>query len=110
VPHGALQSALADRRVRSLMASVGARGAKVGNGPADTRVAGQARRFRELLGHNSAEMTMRYIEVALSDLQRECLLARLQPRHLSLGKLARNCGREDPTGSSRHVNRVIRRE
>src|ERR1700730_16285766 len=35
-----------------------------------------------LLGHTSAEMTMRYIDVALSDLQREYLLARSQPRHL----------------------------
>jgi integrase len=36
----------------------------------------------KLLGHTSAEMTMRYIDVALSDLQREYLLARSQPRHL----------------------------
>jgi hypothetical protein len=36
----------------------------------------------KLLGHTSAEMTMRYIDVALSDLQREYLLARSRPRHL----------------------------
>src|SRR5467141_83599 len=36
----------------------------------------------KLLGHTSPEMTMRYIDVALSDLQREYLLARSQPRHL----------------------------
>jgi len=36
----------------------------------------------KLLGHTSAEMTMRYIDVALSDLQQEYLLARSQPRHL----------------------------
>ena len=36
----------------------------------------------KLLGHTSADMTMRYIDVALSDLQQEYLLARSQPRHL----------------------------
>ncbi|HYW46864.1 MAG TPA: tyrosine-type recombinase/integrase [Bryobacteraceae bacterium] len=36
----------------------------------------------KLLGHTSADMTMRYIDVALADLQREYLLARSQPRHL----------------------------
>src|ERR1700694_422806 len=35
----------------------------------------------KLLGHTSSEMTMRYIEVALSDLRREFDLARSQPRH-----------------------------
>src|SRR5713226_4116175 len=36
----------------------------------------------KLLGHTSPEMTMRYIEVALSDLRREFDLARSKPRHL----------------------------
>ena len=36
----------------------------------------------ELLGHASPEMTMRYLEVTLSDLQREFQLARTHPRHL----------------------------
>jgi site-specific recombinase XerD len=36
----------------------------------------------KLLGHTSSDMTMRYIDVALSDLQREYLTARSQPRHL----------------------------
>jgi integrase len=36
----------------------------------------------ELLGHASPEMTMRYLEVTLSDLQREVQLARSHPRHL----------------------------
>jgi hypothetical protein len=36
----------------------------------------------ELLGHTSPEMTMRYLEVTLSDLQREFQLARSQLRHL----------------------------
>jgi integrase len=37
----------------------------------------------KLLGHTSPEMTMRYIDVTLSDLQREFRLARSQPRHLA---------------------------
>ena len=36
----------------------------------------------KLLGHTSPEMTMLYIEVALTDLQREFQQARLKPRHL----------------------------
>jgi hypothetical protein len=36
----------------------------------------------KLLGHTSPEMTMSYIEVALSDLRREFDLARSKPRHL----------------------------
>jgi site-specific recombinase XerD len=36
----------------------------------------------KLLGHTSPEMTMRYLDVALTDLQREFLLARSRPRHL----------------------------
>ncbi len=35
----------------------------------------------KLLGHRSPEMTIRYIDVSLSDLQREFHLARSQPRH-----------------------------
>jgi hypothetical protein len=37
----------------------------------------------KLLGHTSPEMTMRYVEVASNDLQREFHLARSQPRHLA---------------------------
>ena len=36
----------------------------------------------KLLGHSNPEMTMRYLDVALRDLQREFNLARSQPRHL----------------------------
>jgi integrase len=36
----------------------------------------------KLLGHLNPEMTMRYVEVALLDVQREFYLARSQPRHL----------------------------
>jgi integrase len=37
----------------------------------------------KLLGHNSPHMTMRYLDIALTDLQREFHLARSQPRHLA---------------------------
>jgi integrase len=37
----------------------------------------------KLLGHTDPEMTMRYVEVASNDLQREFHLARSQPRHLA---------------------------
>jgi integrase len=36
----------------------------------------------KLLGHKSPNMTMRYIEVSLADVQHEFQLAQLQPRHL----------------------------
>jgi integrase len=36
----------------------------------------------KLLGHSDPGMTMRYVEIASSDLQREFRLARSQPRHL----------------------------
>jgi hypothetical protein len=36
----------------------------------------------KLLGHSDPGMTMRYVEVASDDLQREFCLARSQPRHL----------------------------
>jgi len=36
----------------------------------------------KLLGHRNPEMTMRYLDVALTDLQREFQLARCKPRHL----------------------------
>jgi site-specific recombinase XerD len=36
----------------------------------------------KLLGHTSPEMTMRYLEVTLTDLQHEFDLARAKPRHL----------------------------
>ena len=35
-----------------------------------------------LLGHASPDMTMRYVDVALTDLRREFDLARSKPRHL----------------------------
>ena len=40
-------------------------------------------RSMKLLGHVNPEMTMRYVDIAGSDLQREFHLARSQPRHLA---------------------------
>jgi site-specific recombinase XerD len=40
----------------------------------------------KLLGHVNPEMTMRYVDVALADLQREFQLARSHPRHLLLSQ------------------------
>src|SRR6266568_4133768 len=37
----------------------------------------------KLLGHVNPEMTMRYVDVALTDLEREFQLARSKPRHLA---------------------------
>ena len=37
----------------------------------------------KLLGHVDPEMTMRYVDIALTDLDREFKLARSQPRHLA---------------------------
>lgn len=37
----------------------------------------------KLLGHKSPDMTMRYLDITLPDLQREFHLARSQPRHLT---------------------------
>jgi len=36
----------------------------------------------KLLGHNSCDMTMKYLDIALPDLQREFHSARLHPHHL----------------------------
>jgi hypothetical protein len=37
----------------------------------------------KLLGHTNPEMTMRYLDVTVTDLQREFQLARSRPRHLA---------------------------
>ncbi len=39
---------------------------------------------RKLLGHTSPEMTIRNLDVALTDLQREFEFAHSRPRHLAL--------------------------
>lgn len=70
----------------------------------------------KLLGHTSPDMTMRYIEVASSDLRREFDLARSQPRHLipqpktSIASL--RAGRDgviDALLSAQHVLEMFRR-
>ena len=70
----------------------------------------------KLLGHTSADMTMRYIEVALSDLRREFDLARSQPRHLvpqpktSIASLRAGInGVLDALLSAQHVLEMFRR-
>src|SRR5215469_18911362 len=40
-------------------------------------------RVMKLLGHSSPKMTMHYVDVTLTDLQREFQLARSKPRHLA---------------------------
>jgi site-specific recombinase XerD len=70
----------------------------------------------KLLGHTSAEMTMRYLDVALTDLQREFQLARSQPRHLvpqpklPLARLRRGLdGVIDSLLAAQHVLEMFRR-
>jgi integrase len=70
----------------------------------------------KLLGHTDPEMTMRYVEVALTDLQREFQLARSKPRHLiPQPKTHFNPARTGLTGvldsilAARHVLEIFRR-
>ena len=48
----------------------------------------------KLLGHASPDMTMLYLEIALTDLEKELHLARSQPRYWSLA--AQNATRLPP--------------
>jgi len=70
----------------------------------------------KLLGHVNPEMTMRYVDVALTDLQREFQLARAKPRHLapqpkpSSSKLRAGFnGLVDSFQASQHALEVFRR-
>ena len=70
----------------------------------------------KLLGHTSPEMTMRYLDVALTDLQREFQRARSQPRHLvpqpklPLARLRRGLdGVIDSLLAAQHVLEMFRR-
>ena len=70
----------------------------------------------KLLGHTSPEMSMRYLEVALTDLQREFQRARSQPRHLvpqpkaPLPRLRRGlAGVVDSLLAAQHVLEMFRR-
>jgi hypothetical protein len=70
----------------------------------------------KLLGHTSPEMTMHYLDVVLTDLQREFQLARSRPRHLvpqpklpSTRLRARLDGVIDSLLAAQHVLEMFRR-
>ena len=69
----------------------------------------------KLLGHASPDMTMLYLDIALTDLQRELHLARSQPRHLApqpKTQLASRAGLEgviDSLLTALHVTEMYRR-
>jgi hypothetical protein len=70
----------------------------------------------KLLGHTSPEMTMRYVDVALTDLQREFEPARSKPRYLapqpkaSLASLRTGLGGViDALLAAQHVLEMFRR-
>ena len=70
----------------------------------------------KLLGHVNPEMTMRYVDVALTDLEREFQLARSHPRHLapqpktSLTNIRKGLdGLIDSLLASQHVLEIFRR-
>ena len=69
----------------------------------------------KLLGHSSPDMTMRYLGIALPDLQREYQQARSQPRHLIPQRKQSNVARADLPGliealrAAQHVLEMFRR-
>jgi integrase len=69
----------------------------------------------KLLGHSSPDMTMRYVGVALPDLQREYQQARSQPRHLVPQLKPSSSARADLQGlveaiqAAQHVMEMFRR-
>ena len=69
----------------------------------------------KLLGHSSPDMTMRYLGIALPDLQREYQQARSQPRHLVPQPKPSNSARADLPGliealkAAQHVLEMFRR-
>ena len=69
----------------------------------------------KLLGHSSPDMTMRYLGIALPDLQREYQQARSQPRHLIPQPKRSNSLRADLPGlvealqAAQHVLEMFRR-
>ena len=71
----------------------------------------------QLLGHASPEMTMRYLEVTLSDLQKEFEFARSHPRHLvprpNTPPIILRSGLDgviDSLSTAQHVLEMFRRE
>src|SRR5271169_6946299 len=69
----------------------------------------------KLLGHSSPHMTMRYLGIALPDLQREYQQARSQPRHLAPQPKQSNSRRADLPGlvealhATQHILKMFRR-
>ena len=69
----------------------------------------------KLLGHSSPDMTMRYLGIALPDLQREYQQARSQPRHLAPQPKQSNSRRADLPGlvealhATQHILEMFRR-
>jgi site-specific recombinase XerD len=70
----------------------------------------------KLLGHVDPEMTMRYVDIALTDLEREFQLARSHPRHLAplpkLPSMSTRVGREgiiDALIATQHLMEIFRR-
>jgi len=70
----------------------------------------------KLLGHTDPEMTMRYVDVALTDLQREFQLARSKPRHFTPQPKSRStalrtglAGVLDSIIATQHVLEMFRR-
>ena len=69
----------------------------------------------KLLGHSSPDMTMRYLGIALPDLQREYQQARSQPRHLVPQPRPSNPARADLPGlvealhAAQHILEMFRR-
>ena len=70
----------------------------------------------KLLGHVDPKMTMRYVDVTLTDLEREFQLARSHPRHLApqpkLSSTSARAGMEgiiDALIATQHVMEMFRR-
>jgi len=70
----------------------------------------------KLLGHTSPRMTMHYVDVTLTDLQREFQLARSQPRHLApqpkISRAPLRAGLDgliDSLLATQHVMEMVRR-
>ena len=65
----------------------------------------------KLLGYASPEMTMLYLDIALTDLQREFHLARSQPRHLApqpkIQVASTHAGLEGIVGSLRTTQHLL---
>ena len=63
----------------------------------------------KLLGHRTANMTLRYVEVTQKDLQREFHLARQQSRHLVPLPASATLADPDTADATAVVERLVRR-